>query len=124
MTASKSAKTSGAPEEPQGIVQVEVETTRRLKFGELVYEETSTNGKGAIIVSGAGFDSRELTEEEISGVVRFFVGFQRRQGRSDDSMAVDGRGEVRDPATDGRLKGNEEHRPHDPTRSKQAGRQK
>lgn len=105
-----------------GQVMVEVEVNRRLLVGNVTYEETSVNGEGAIKVSGAGIDERELSDEEISGIVRFFVGFQRRRGR-DDSVQ-DGRGQVTNPQSDARLKGNEDQRPTDPDRSKQAGRTK
>jgi hypothetical protein len=86
---------------------VEIEQTRRLKVRGLSFEETTTNNKGSISLTGPGIDNQELTEEDVSNIVRFFVGFQRRSQR-DDGAVVDGRGQVTNPATDARLKGNEE----------------
>lgn len=103
---------------------VEIEQTRRLKVRGVIYEETTTNNEGTISLQVDGaIEKTELEPDDIDNIVRFFVGFQRRSRRGDQG-AVDGRGQVRDPAHDARLKGNEEQRPSDPDRSRQAGRAK
>lgn len=73
----------------------------------------------------------ELSKEDVDNVVEFFSSFQREQrrmtgeggrgrGRRRGGDNPTGRGEVRNPETDGRLRGNESQRPNDPDRSKQA----
>jgi hypothetical protein len=102
---------------------VEIEQTRRLKVRGVVYEETTVNGQGMINVKAESIiEQTDLTEDDVDNIVRFFVGFQRRSRRAPGEGAVDGRGQVRDPSHDARLKGNEEQRPSDPDRSKQSGR--
>ena len=99
---------------------VEIEQTRRLRVLGLSFEETSVNGIGKIKLSGEGVKDTELSEEDVGNVVRFFTGFQRRQDRGGQG-ASDGRGQVTDPSSDARLKGNEDQRPHDPSRARQSG---
>ncbi len=85
-------------------VEIQTETTRRLKIGEFSFEETSVNNKGVITMQGPTGKAQELSDDEVGNFVRFFVGFQRRQGR-DDSVQ-DGRGQVTNESTDQRLKEN------------------
>lgn len=111
----------GAKQDQTTSVQVEVEVNRRLNVHGTIFEETQSEGRGVIRLGGDTEKARDMTDEEVGAIVRFFVGFQRRQGRSDDSVQ-DGRGQVQDPAHDARIKGNEDLRQNDPDRSKQAGR--
>lgn len=120
--ATKTVQRQQDSEHGGGTIRVEVETTRRLKLGEVTYEETTDGGRSVIMVSGENILNREVGEDEIASIVRFFSSFQRRQGRSGNDGAFNGRGEVRDASTDGRIKGNEEMRPHDPDRARSSGR--
>ena len=104
-----------------GTIQVEVEVARRLNVEGVIYEETTDNGEQVIKISGNGIKERIMSEEEISAVSRFFVGHQRRAARPGQGV-MDGRGQVQDSSHDARLKGNEDQRPTDPSRDKQAGR--
>jgi hypothetical protein len=99
---------------------VELEQVRRLKVHGITYEEAIVNNQGTIKVTGGNVIEGDLANADIDNIVRFFVGFQRRTRR--EGGAVDGRGQVRDPAHDARLKGNESQRPSDPNRNKQKGK--
>jgi hypothetical protein len=124
-TAGKSGSGSSSKNQDQDNgntgIEMEIETTRRLKVHGFAFEEKSIDGKGVISLSGNGIKDQELSEEEVSSFVRFFVGFQRRNDRGEDTVQ-DGRGQVTDASSDARLKGNEANRPNDPDRSKQSGR--
>lgn len=102
-------------------IQVEVEVARRLNVEGTIYEETQENGEQVIKISGNGIKERVMSDEEVSAISRFFVGHQRRSARGGQGV-MDGRGQVQDSAHDARLKGNEDQRPSDPNRDKQAGR--
>jgi len=104
-----------------GTIQVEVEVARRLNVEGVIYEETMDQGEQVIKISGNGIKERVMSEDEVSAISRFFVGHQRRSARGGQGV-MDGRGQVQDSAHDARLKGNEDQRPSDPDRSKQAGR--
>ena len=89
--ATKTVRRQQDSEHGGGTIRVEVETTRRLKLGEVTYEETTDGGRSVIMVSGENILNREVGEDEIASIVRFFSSFQRRQGRSGN----DGRGDRR-----------------------------
>lgn len=115
-------QSSGAGNSSQATgIQVEVEVARRLNVEGITYEETVDQGNPVIKISGDGIKERNLSDEEIGAISRFFVGHQRRSARGGAGVN-DGRGQVQDPGHDARLKGNEDQRPTDPDRSKQAGR--
>jgi len=122
MAGNRQSSNAGNSSQASGTIQVEVEVARRLNVEGATYEETTDQGNPVIKISGKNIEERNLSEDEISAISRFFVGHQRRSARGGGQGVMDGRGQVQDPSHDARLKGNEEQRPTDPSRDKQAGR--